>query len=78
MESRIWIRTKRFWVRNIALSANATSNIFCLVVINEALLLSNLTLHQENVNPNPHCLGIFKAFFVKMKISPRWLKQNIF
>jgi hypothetical protein len=29
-------------------------------------------------NPNPNCLGILKAFFVKMKISPGWFKQNIF
>jgi hypothetical protein len=29
-------------------------------------------------NPNPHCLRIKKAFFVKMKKSPGWLKQNIF
>jgi hypothetical protein len=31
-----------------------------------------------SVNPNPHCLVILKAFFVKMQISPGWLKQNIF
>jgi hypothetical protein len=30
------------------------------------------------LNPNPHCLGILKAFFVKLKLSPGWLKQNIF
>jgi hypothetical protein len=29
-------------------------------------------------NPNPHCLGIYKAFFVKMKISLGWLKQYNF
>jgi hypothetical protein len=23
-----------------------------------------------NLNPNPHCLGTLKAFFVLMKISP--------
>jgi hypothetical protein len=33
---------------------------------------------KKFVNPIPHCLGILKAFFVKMKISPGWLKQNIF
>jgi hypothetical protein len=38
------------------------------------------TVLNENLdfNPNPHCLGILKAFFVKLKISPGWLKQNIF
>jgi hypothetical protein len=29
-------------------------------------------------NPKPHCLGISKAFFEQMKISPGWLKQNFF
>jgi hypothetical protein len=33
---------------------------------------------QVNINPNPHCLGIYKAFFVKMKISLGWLKENMF
>jgi hypothetical protein len=32
---------------------------------------------DKDINPNPPCLGIYKAFFVKMKISPGWLKQNI-
>jgi hypothetical protein len=31
----------------------------------------------DNFNPNPHCLRIQKAFFVKMRIRPEWLKQNI-
>jgi hypothetical protein len=36
------------------------------------------TLYFLYFNPNPNCLGILKGFFVKMKISPGWLKQNIF
>jgi hypothetical protein len=35
-------------------------------------------VQKQYINPNPHCLGILKAFFVKMKINPGWLKQNIF
>jgi hypothetical protein len=36
------------------------------------------TTIQAFINPNPHCLGIKKASYVKMKRSPGWLKQNIF
>jgi hypothetical protein len=39
----------------------------------EAYMMFDITF-----NPNPHCLAIWKAFFVKMKIGPGWLKQNIF
>jgi hypothetical protein len=38
---------------------------------------SSSELNRYVVNPNPHCLGIQKASFVKMKISPGWLNQNI-
>jgi hypothetical protein len=42
------------------------------------LIFSDEVLHKKKFfNPNPHCLGIQKASFVKMKISPGWLNQNI-
>jgi hypothetical protein len=48
---------------------DSATQIFFAYSIGKKVLWSAL---MPDVNPNPHC------FFVKMKISPGWLTQNIY